>query len=295
MSLGNQGSLKNEVNTIYLAAASVGDIPAVSKEVTRLLPGTFVTTASSLAGQVTGSLTSAVKLVHDLDGWLTELVLAAAFAVASLLTLAAVARRAREFGILKAIGWRSRRVIGQVLGESAAIGVAVPRREPASGSPARRSLPRSRGYACLNAWSGGPFVKTYTGGPETSDTNQYFTVFQNDAIGGYTEVGFIGDSSYSGDCIGDSNNNPNLANAGLVSCGTASGNEGWEPKLFMEPPDALLANTTSLANTGTVMSGRLMATSTDRISSSTSQPPIASPSHSKINLSSTWPQARPPT
>lgn len=122
MSLGAQ-SLKNEVNTIYLAAASAGDIPAVSKEVTRLLPGTFVTTASSLAGQVTGSLTSAVKLVHDLDGWLTVLVLAAAFAVASLLMLAAVARRVREFGILKAIGWRSRRIVGQVLGEAAAIGV----------------------------------------------------------------------------------------------------------------------------------------------------------------------------
>jgi putative ABC transport system permease protein len=123
MSLGAQ-SLKNEVNTIYLAAASAAGIPAVSKEVTRLLPGTFVTTASSLAGQVTGSLVSAVKLVHDLDGWLTVLVLATAFAVASLLMLAAVSRRAREFGILKAIGWRSRRVVGQVLGESAAIGVA---------------------------------------------------------------------------------------------------------------------------------------------------------------------------
>jgi putative ABC transport system permease protein len=82
------GSLKNEATTIYLAAASAGDIPAVSKEVTRLLPGTFVTTASSLAGQVTGSLTSAVKLVHDLGGWLTVLVLAAAFAPASLLMLA---------------------------------------------------------------------------------------------------------------------------------------------------------------------------------------------------------------
>jgi putative ABC transport system permease protein len=123
MSLGAL-SLKNEVNTIYLAAASAGDIPAVSREVTRLLPGTFVTTASSLAGQVTGSLTSAVKLVHDLDGWLTVLVLAAAFAVATLLMLAAVSRRAREFGILKAIGWRSRRIVGQVLGEASAIGVA---------------------------------------------------------------------------------------------------------------------------------------------------------------------------
>ena len=123
MPLGGQ-SLKNEVNTIYLAAASAADVPAVSKEVTALLPGTFVTTASSLPGQVTGSLTSAVKLVHDLDGWLTVLVLAAAFAIVILLMLAAVSRRAREFGILKAIGWRSRRVVGQVLGESAAIGVA---------------------------------------------------------------------------------------------------------------------------------------------------------------------------
>jgi putative ABC transport system permease protein len=122
MPLGGE-SLKNEVNTIYLAADSASDIPAVRKEVTRLLPGTFVTTASSLPSQVTGSLASAVKLVHDLDGWLTVLVLAAAFAMASLLMLAAVSRRAREFGILKAIGWRSRRVVGQVLGESAAIGV----------------------------------------------------------------------------------------------------------------------------------------------------------------------------
>jgi putative ABC transport system permease protein len=118
------GSLKDDVNTIYLAAASAVGIPAVSKEVTRLLPGTFVTTAGSLAGQVTGSLASAVSLIHDLDGWLTVLVLTAAFAVASLLTLAAVARRVREFGVLKAVGWRSRRIIGQVLGESAAIGVA---------------------------------------------------------------------------------------------------------------------------------------------------------------------------
>jgi len=37
--------------------------------------------------------------------------------------MAAVARRVREFGTLKALGWRSRRIIGQVMGESIAIGI----------------------------------------------------------------------------------------------------------------------------------------------------------------------------
>jgi ABC-type antimicrobial peptide transport system permease subunit len=51
-------------------------------------------------------------------------VLAAAFLLASLLTMSAVARRVREFGTLKALGWRSRRVIGQVVGEAVVIGIA---------------------------------------------------------------------------------------------------------------------------------------------------------------------------
>ena len=49
--------------------------------------------------------------------------LIAAFAVAVLLTMAAVARRVREFGTLKALGWRGRRIIAQVMGESLAVGV----------------------------------------------------------------------------------------------------------------------------------------------------------------------------
>jgi ABC-type antimicrobial peptide transport system permease subunit len=51
-------------------------------------------------------------------------VLIAAFAMASLLTMAAVSRRVREFGTLKALGWRSRRIVGQVMGETLVIGVA---------------------------------------------------------------------------------------------------------------------------------------------------------------------------
>jgi putative ABC transport system permease protein len=118
------GGMTNEVNTIYLAAASAAGIPAVSKQISGLLPGTTVTTPSSLASQVTRSVASAEKLINDLGRWVSVLALAAAFAVACLLTMAAVTRRVREFGTLKALGWRSRRIIAQVLGESAVIGIA---------------------------------------------------------------------------------------------------------------------------------------------------------------------------
>ena len=120
---GPGGSLKGKVNTIYVTAASASDIPAVQKEISRLLPGTTVTTASSLASQVTGSLSSTAKLANELGKWLSVLVLIAAFTVASLLTMAAVSRRVREFGTLKALGWRSRRIVAQVMGESVAMGI----------------------------------------------------------------------------------------------------------------------------------------------------------------------------
>ena len=116
-------SLKDKVNTIYVTAASAADIPAVQREIEKLLPGDTVTTASSLASQVSGSVSSAAKLANDLGRWLSILVLIAAFAVASLLTMAAVGRRVREFGTLKAIGWRGRRIVVQVMGESVATGI----------------------------------------------------------------------------------------------------------------------------------------------------------------------------
>ena len=123
--IGKTGSssLKNEVNTIYVSAASAGDIPAVQNEIAAVLPHATITDASDLAHQVTGSLTSTASLANDLGRWLSVLVLVAAFAMASLLTTAAVARRVREFGTLKALGWPTRRIIGQVMGESITIGI----------------------------------------------------------------------------------------------------------------------------------------------------------------------------
>jgi putative ABC transport system permease protein len=117
-------SLHGQVNTIYVAAASSADIPAVQKEIAAVLPSATVSTSSSLASAVTGSLASAASLANDLGRWLAIAVLIAAFAMASLLTMAAVGRRIREFGTLKALGWRSRRIVAQVMGESLVMGVA---------------------------------------------------------------------------------------------------------------------------------------------------------------------------
>jgi putative ABC transport system permease protein len=120
----SMAGMKNQVNTIYVAAASAADISAVQQSISAQLPSATVTTSSDLASQVTGSLASASSLASNLGKWLAIAVLIAAFAVASLLTMSAVSRRVREFGTLKALGWRSRRITGQVMGETLAIGVA---------------------------------------------------------------------------------------------------------------------------------------------------------------------------
>jgi ABC-type antimicrobial peptide transport system permease subunit len=116
-------STTGKVNTIYVAAESSSDISAVQKEIQKAVPGSTVTTSADLASEVTGSLSSASSLANNLGKWLAIAVLIAAFLLASLLTMSAVSRRVREFGTLKALGWRSRRVIGQVMGESIAMGI----------------------------------------------------------------------------------------------------------------------------------------------------------------------------
>jgi ABC-type lipoprotein release transport system permease subunit len=119
----NLAGLKDKVNTIYVAASSAAAISSVQSEVGKALPGETVTTSADLASEVTGSLSSASHLASNLGKWLALAVLIAAFLLASLLTMAAVSRRVREFGTLKALGWKSRRIIGQVMGEAVALGI----------------------------------------------------------------------------------------------------------------------------------------------------------------------------
>jgi ABC-type antimicrobial peptide transport system permease subunit len=116
-------SMKSKVNTVYVSAASAADIGAVSSEISTALPKATVTTSGDLASEVTGSLSSASSLANNLGKWLAVAVLAAAFGLASLLTVSAVSRRVREFGTLKALGWRNRRILSQIMGEALAIGL----------------------------------------------------------------------------------------------------------------------------------------------------------------------------
>jgi putative ABC transport system permease protein len=116
-------NMPGEVNTIYISAASASDIAAVSSEISKALPTATVTTSSDLASEVTGSLSSASTLANSLGKWLAVAVLAAAFGLASILTISAVSRRVREFGTLKAIGWNSGRIIRQVMAEALVTGV----------------------------------------------------------------------------------------------------------------------------------------------------------------------------
>ncbi|NUP76016.1 MAG: ABC transporter permease [Nonomuraea sp.] len=109
---------KNKVTTIYVKATDSKQIAAVKKTIQKNISGTTVTTSADLASTVSGSLSTASNLATSVGKWLSIAVLAAAFLVAALLTSSAVSRRVREFGTLKALGWPSRKVTRQVVGES---------------------------------------------------------------------------------------------------------------------------------------------------------------------------------
>jgi putative ABC transport system permease protein len=116
--------LENDVTTIYVSANSSSAVGSATTAVKAAVPGASVTTSASLAKEVSGSLSSASDLVTSLGKWLSILALLVAFLIAGLLMMAAVSRRVREFGTLKAIGWRTRRVVGQVMGEGLTLGLA---------------------------------------------------------------------------------------------------------------------------------------------------------------------------
>ncbi|MGW7164359.1 ABC transporter permease [Streptomyces sp. NPDC054884] len=114
---------KNKVTTIYVKATDSQKIESVKSTIQKNVSGTTVTTSADLADTVSGSLSTASSLAANVGKWLSIAVLIAAFLVAGLLTSSAVSRRVREFGTLKALGWKSGRVTRQVVGEAVVNGL----------------------------------------------------------------------------------------------------------------------------------------------------------------------------
>ncbi len=116
-------SNSGRVNEVLVKVAKSSDVSAVAAAIHKKLPGAQVLTDKELSGQVTGSLSNAHTLATHLGGALAVIVLLAAFLIAALLTLSSIAKRVREIGTLRAIGWSRGRVVRQIVAETLGIGI----------------------------------------------------------------------------------------------------------------------------------------------------------------------------
>lgn len=114
---------KGRVNVLQVRASGAGKVSPIAAEIKSSFTGAQVTTAKDLGKRVGGSLKDARNLSSKLGTALAIVALAAAFLIASLLTLSSVNKRTRELGTLKALGWPQWLVVRQVTGESVAQGV----------------------------------------------------------------------------------------------------------------------------------------------------------------------------
>ncbi|HUP85309.1 MAG TPA: FtsX-like permease family protein [Acidimicrobiales bacterium] len=114
---------QDRVTSVLVKATDADAVDRVAAAIRNAIPGAEVVTTAALADQVTGSLADAQGLTSRLGGVLAAIVLVAAFVIAALLTLSSVAKRVREIGTLRAIGWSKSRVVRQILGETLALGL----------------------------------------------------------------------------------------------------------------------------------------------------------------------------
>jgi ABC-type lipoprotein release transport system permease subunit len=121
--LQNLSTNTSRVNEVLVKVNDSSQVDRVASDIQSKLPGAQVLTARSLASQVTGSLANAQSLASSLGGALAIIILLAAFLIAALLTTSSVAKRVREIGTLRAIGWRKGRVVRQIIAETVAIGM----------------------------------------------------------------------------------------------------------------------------------------------------------------------------
>ena len=147
---------EGRANVVRVRARDASDVESVAAAIEAEVPGAQVTTAASLGDSVGGSLKDADTLAERLGLALSVLAMVAAVLIATLLTLASVARRTRELGTLRAIGWTRRAVVRQVSLEAvgqgviggligAALGIGLSAAIGASGFTLSASVPEPEG------------------------------------------------------------------------------------------------------------------------------------------------------
>ena len=110
------------VNVIVVHADDANDLAAVKAEIHSLMPKAQLTTSADLVAKVKTSIATTRKLGDRFGRALAIVVLLGGLAITILLTLSSVAKRVREIGTLRAVGWSRRRVTGQLMLETLGIG-----------------------------------------------------------------------------------------------------------------------------------------------------------------------------
>ncbi|MHB8059805.1 MAG: ABC transporter permease, partial [Gaiellaceae bacterium] len=114
---------KSQINVVLVRADKSSAVGAVQKKIESTFPTAQVASAKEVADQISGSLVTASDLVGSLGLALSIIVIAMAIMLAALLTLSSVAKRVREIGTLRALGWTRKLVIRQIAAESLVQGV----------------------------------------------------------------------------------------------------------------------------------------------------------------------------
>jgi hypothetical protein len=123
---------------------------------------------------------------------------------------------------------RHRRIWSLIVITVATLGltaVATPARAAGAAGAGHQYCYYNGGYACLNAWGGGPWVNVWTGGP--GQCNGDFTLLPPNAAGYYRLEFTCGSGGWNGHCIGDAYNDPDDARTSLDDCGFGGTGQGW--------------------------------------------------------------------
>ncbi len=114
---------KNQINVVLVRANKSSAVGAVQKKIESAFDRAEVSSAKDVADQISGSLVDASNLSKSLGVALAVIAIAMAIMLAAVLTLSSVAKRVREIGTLRALGWSRRLVIRQIGGEALAQGI----------------------------------------------------------------------------------------------------------------------------------------------------------------------------